>query len=46
MYAIRSYYVSPELFNKTTYKKGMEVEVNHIPIDDIIIKLRNSSRET
>jgi hypothetical protein len=38
--------VSPELFNKTTYKKGMEVEVNHIPLDNIISKLKNSSNET
>jgi hypothetical protein len=39
-------HLSPELFNKTTYKKGMEVEVNHIPLDNIISKLKNSSNET
>lgn len=38
-------HLSPELFNKTTYKKGMEVEVEYLPIDKIISKLNNSSKE-
>ncbi len=39
-------HLSPELFYKTTYKRGMEVVVEHLPIDDILQKLKNSSKET
>lgn len=38
-------YLSPEIFNKVTFKKGLEVDVKKIPIDIIENKLNNSANE-
>ncbi len=38
-------HLSPDLFNETVYKKGMEIEVKHIPIDGIMNKLNKSYEE-
>lgn len=38
-------HLSPDLFNETTFKKGLEVEVPLLPIEDIEIKLKNSANE-
>jgi hypothetical protein len=38
-------HLSPELFYKTTYKKGMEAEVKELPIEDILGKMKNLSNE-
>lgn len=38
-------HLSPELFYKTTYKKGMEVAVEKLPLEDILNKLKNSAKE-